>query len=614
MASPIRHSVQFYESDRSLVESVASFAIEGIESDEAVILVAKSEHLAEVLERLHGLLDLSVVLHRGQLILLDAHEILAQIMVGDRPDRRLFMELFGPVYDELAAKFSGVRVYGELVQVLCEEGDRSSVLAIENLWNEFAEKRHFRLLCGYAISGFSRAADIDFFGQVCECHSHVRPTERFSGQAQSDESLRLIAELQQRNLALRTESSAREVIERELRANRDELLAAKNAAESASYAKSRFLANMSHEIRSPLTAILGFTELMKDSTLGFAQRAGYAEIVSRNGRRLSTLLNDILDLSKLDSGKLDVELAPMSLSLLISEVVALFREEAEAKGLRLFVEESPEGMPDRICSDATRIHQVLLNLVGNAVKFTKSGFVRISYGSEDVLGRRRFSLRVEDSGIGMTPEQQRRLFQPFVQADASAARKYGGTGMGLALSRALAQALGGDLLLHRSDVGEGSVFLFSFDPHLARLTESRQKRTNEEIICKVLPEGGMLQGVRILLAEDSADNQLLIRRYLAGEGAEVDIAENGLEAVEKALNGDFHLILMDVMMPICDGYDATRRLRHAGYEKPIVALTAHALREERERSFAEGCNEHLTKPINRRQLVASIAKFVFGEA
>lgn len=608
-----RHSVQFYESENYLTESIKAFVSAGLEHGEGVIVIATPAHLESLKKDLQFYADLAEQVRSGQLILIDAYEALSQFMIGELPDPTTFTQYVGGLIDQMSPSFPLIRAYGEMVNILWEQENLRGTIALEKLWNDLAKTRSFSLLCGYSMENFTRPVHGVVFSEICSCHSHVYPTESYTGQADSDEYKRLIAELQQRTMALQSEIAERCSVEQELIKNREELVAAKEAAEAASYAKSRFLANMSHEIRSPLTAILGFSELMKEANLTFSQRASYADIIGRNGRQLSTLINDVLDLSKIESGKLDIELVPISMKSIISDVTDQYEHEALNKGLRLTVEDPAAGIPDRICSDPTRIYQILTNLIGNSIKFTQAGEIKVSFHvieqSADQVHM--LGIRIVDTGIGMSTEQQRRTFQAFVQADVSTTRKYGGTGLGLALSKGLAQALGGDLVLEKSQSGEGSSFLLTLKTHLEVLPNDQKVITGDEREVEVKPNERVLEGIRILLAEDSVDNQELLTQYLAREGAIIEIAENGLEAVDKALKGDFHVVLMDVMMPLCDGYDATRRLRHTGYNKPIIALTAHALREERDRSFAEGCNDHLTKPINRRLLISAIAKFVF---
>jgi len=399
-----------------------------------------------------------------------------------------------------------------------------------------------------------------------------------------------------------------------------QLSRARADAERASAAKSAFLANMSHEIRTPITAVLGYADLLLDgrSELESTSSSGLdAEAVSairRNAQSLLALLNDVLDLSKIEAEQLDVEQLVFSPQELVHEVRSSLALSAEAKGLTLDYEiASP--IPERIRSDPTRLRQVLVNLVGNAIKFSDHGRVRIGVRCvADPQPRMYFC--VTDSGIGMTEEQQARLFQPFTQADSSMSRRYGGTGLGLTISKRLAELLGGTLDVV-SEYGLGSEFRLTLPaeiPPESRWIEPRASvpDTPRELGPRRVPgrSGGGLE-IRILLAEDGVDNQRLLDRILRGAGAEVTLADDGARARDLALaareaGSPFDVIVMDMQMPVMDGYEATRRLREASYEGPILALTAHALVSERERCLAAGCDDFDTKPIDRARLFAKL--------
>ncbi len=386
----------------------------------------------------------------------------------------------------------------------------------------------------------------------------------------------------------------------------DSLEVAKAEAEAANRLKSSFLANMSHEIRTPLGAILGFSDLLKDNTLRNVERVQFLDTISRNGKALTKIIDDILDLAKVESGKLEIEKVEFSLFDLVDDVMDLFRERSRAKSIYIRANLESD-TPGRIVSDPTRLRQILINVVGNAVKFTTNGGVIIDVRSlkqkdEDVV----LEITVKDTGIGMTDEQKMRLFQPFMQADNTTTRKYGGTGLGLALSKRLANALNGDISIRESYPDQGSTFVISFQATL--LNSFRQRRLNKGMSTTVSSE--TLAGIRVLVADDAKENLFLVGRILTNLGAEVETADNGAEAFRKAIGGIFDCVLMDIQMPEMDGYEATRALRKAGFKKPIFALTAHAMAEERARSTASGCNGHLTKPLDKQELIDTIRKNV----
>lgn len=295
---------------------------------------------------------------------------------------------------------------------------------------------------------------------------------------------------------------------------------------------------------------------------------------------------------------------------LLGDVLQLFREKQREKGIALQLEIAP-GVPGRIRSDPTRLRQILINIVGNAVKFTHSGAVRVLVSSErNSEGNWSLRVGVRDTGVGIAPEQRGKLFQPFVQADNTTTRKYGGTGLGLVLSNRLAQALGGEVRLEELDrVDPGSTFGIYF---VADAVADRP--ADIEVVEASTPEGGSpLGNLRILLADDSPDNRLFLQRILASHGAHVDTAADGEVLCRMACAGVYDVVLVDLQMPVMDGYEATRRLRADGYTRPIIALTAHAMAEERARTKAAGCDGHLTKPVHQPELLATIRALAITE-
>jgi len=390
-----------------------------------------------------------------------------------------------------------------------------------------------------------------------------------------------------------------------------DLINARDSAQDANKTKSEFLANMSHEIRTPLSAILGFTDLLRRKDLTEKQREDYSEVIARNGRQLSTLINDILDLSKVEAGKLTVESIPISLCKAVRDTIELIRPQADAKNLRIFFESSLGGHTDWIFSDPTRLNQIFLNLLGNAVKFTQAGEIRIQVArlADSDHDYSAFHVRIIDTGVGIEPDQHGSLFKAFSQADASTTRKFGGTGLGLILSKRLAKALGGDLQLEQSRPGHGSVFTLTLR---AAAVQSMIKPSMDNLKPRALDNSQPLQGSSVLLAEDSTDNRSFLKMYLEKAGAAVDEAENGSQAFEMASRKDYGIVIMDIHMPLMDGYEATRRLRQVGIKTPIVALTAHASKSSLKRAIAEGCNDHLTKPVSMDTLIDTVKRHLSG--
>lgn len=374
---------------------------------------------------------------------------------------------------------------------------------------------------------------------------------------------------------------------------------ARREAEAANQAKSRFLANMSHEIRTPLGAILGFTELLSDPQMSPSDRCENIEIILRNGRALEKIINDILDLSKIESERLEIESIDFELIPLVKEVIELLRLKFQEKGLSLSLTEEGH-LPRQIKADSTRLRQILLNLLGNAIRFTPRGQVELKVAAVAAGDSLLLKFSCTDSGVGIEPENFEKIFEPFVQADSSTTRKFGGSGLGLAVSRSLARAMGGNLCLQWSEPGKGSCFVLTMQAQLSRprnapLTRPTAPAQNRE-----------LEGIRVLVVDDGLDNLVLIRRFLQHAGATVKTASAGLEALEMAFHEEFDLVLSDIQMPEMDGFELLRRLRERAYARPLIALTAHAMAGDRELSFQHGFAEHLVKPIDRLALIAAV--------
>ncbi|NOY28956.1 MAG: response regulator [Planctomycetes bacterium] len=376
------------------------------------------------------------------------------------------------------------------------------------------------------------------------------------------------------------------------------------------------LATMSHEIRTPLTAILGYTDLMIEENWG-PEASDSLEVIRRNGAHLLALLNDILDLSKMDAGKMTAERIECSPQQILTNVVSLLQQQAKGKGISLEVQQEGQ-IPNLIQTDPTRLCQILVNLVSNAIKFTETGGVRLVAKMDDDRGTLNPHIRFEiiDTGIGLSPEQQAELFNSYAQAEKSTARRFGGTGLGLVISKRLTELLGGNLTVE-SVLGGGSTFAVTLETEVQNkveeIEESSETGAPERTSVSVSPLAVRLSG-NVLVVEDAPDFQRLISCVLKNAGAEVTLAENGQVGVELALaakeeNNPFDLILMDIQMPVLDGYGATRKLRAEGYENPIVALTAYAMKHDRKKCIEAGCDDYTTKPIERETFLLMVSKY-----
>ncbi len=389
----------------------------------------------------------------------------------------------------------------------------------------------------------------------------------------------------------------------------EELRETREQAVAANQAKSRFLASMSHEIRTPMTAILGYADLLMDPKINASSQNNYAAVIRRSGEQLLALINNVLDLSKMEAGKLALDMRRCNVVSLLAEVASAMRPRAIQRGISLSLDYAG-AMPETVLTDGTRLRQAIVNIVGNAVKFTEKGGVRIvaslvphSRGDQPAV-----QIDVTDTGIGIREEALPTLFQPFLQEMTTATGQGGGTGLGLMVSRQIVHLLGGQLTV-ASVWGQGSTFT------LVIPTGNLENTSMIERPAEAARDAGHapaypLQATRILLAEDGYDNREFVRDVLCRAGAEVKCVEDGQRAVAEAQAGTFDVILMDMNMPHMDGYEATRLLRSRGYTRPILALTANAMSDDGERCKEAGCNEHLAKPIDRSRLIRAVAAHV----
>ena len=416
----------------------------------------------------------------------------------------------------------------------------------------------------------------------------------------------------------------------------EQLKNAKHAADAANQAKSQFIANMSHEIRTPMTSILGYVDLMYDVVDNVPYRE-HLETIRRNGTFLLGLINDILDLSKIEAGRMDIHRTPIDVRRLVDDVVSVMKIRSDEKGLQLRVDIDTR-LPPAIITDRRQLKQILINLVGNAIKFTDDGEVRlkVDYDAEQL---RPLRFEVIDTGIGMTPEQIERLFVPFMQGDASVSRRYGGTGLGLAISIRLTEALGGTLSVN-SQHGEGSCFIVELDVEISdQVIEPSELNRNRAVTAdrddtpsaspsETLPTSdatdeassrSVFNRREVLIVDDSSDIRFLVGTLLRREGVRTHDAEDGAAALEwlreRLANDDPpDLILLDMQMPRLDGYRAAKAFREIGFQRPVIALTADAMFGDMRRCLESGCNDYLSKPIERQRFLRTVEHFLADDS
>lgn len=397
----------------------------------------------------------------------------------------------------------------------------------------------------------------------------------------------------------------RELLQRHVR----ELQQLRIEADVASLAKSQFLANMSHEIRTPLAAVMGFAELATRNEVSSADKNEFASAVKRNGLLLMRLIDDILDLSKIEANKLEFEHTDFDLNEVLLDVDSNMAYRARENNVTMTFN-LPKTVECKYVSDPVRIKQILLNIIGNAIKFSQGGKVDVDVNLQPQKNDLdRLIIRVKDTGVGLTPEQAVRLFQPFAQADSSTTRQYGGSGLGLVISKQIACALGGDIKLVSSKPGKGSLFEIQMTLKRDALlinskTKSQTAKDNQNT------KSRSLEGYKILAVDDSPDNLALLKHYLKESGIELSLVDNGATALDEVAKKNFDLVLMDVQMPLMDGHETTAKMRKLNFNKPIIALTAHALQSEHEKCRQAGCDSVLTKPISKVKLIEQLNNYL----
>lgn len=379
-------------------------------------------------------------------------------------------------------------------------------------------------------------------------------------------------------------------------------------AKSANRSKTDFLANISHEIRTPMTAIMGYADILKRENLAAEEKFDAIKIIDQNASHLLGLIDEILDISKIESGKFNFEMQEVDVSTFLNEVYSLINVKSEDKGIGLIFRNRGE-IPKKIMTDPKRLKQILFNILGNAIKFTEVGFVELtlSFNKESSF----LVFTVKDTGKGISLENRGKLFRPFEQADTSVARKYGGTGLGLALSRNIARGMGGDVRILDSKVGVGTIFEIFLHVGESHKDELMSSFSTSVVKGKELKfDSNELKNKKILVVDDAKENARLFKMYLMEAGAVVEVAHDGEQALQMARSDYFDIILLDLQMPGKDGFQVLRELRERSFSKPVVALTAHAMKEEKDKTREAGFDYHISKPVKPNDLIRSVATLI----
>jgi signal transduction histidine kinase/ActR/RegA family two-component response regulator len=606
------HCAQFYDTDSFLLNSLRGFVGTGLSAGDAVLIVATKAHREELDNQLTiAGFDIFEAIAAGSYLSLDAADTLAKFMVGDMPDPSRFTKTVGGIIRKAAQGGRKVRIFGEMVSLLWAEEKSDAAIRLEELWNDLGKTDPFLLFCAYPMHVFGRDALAAPLMRICAEHSEVIPAESYTALETQDQRLRAVLQLQQKARSLEAEIAERKKAEEGLRASLVREQMARTEAETANRMKDEFLATVSHELRTPLNAIMGWSHMLRSGRLDpkVVQRA--LETIHRNAKAQAQLVEDILDVSRMITGKLRLDMEPVDVASVINAAIDAVQLAAESKGINLKVTLDPSAR--HTFGDASRLQQVVWNLLSNAIKFTPAG------GSVELRLRRldaNIELLVTDTGQGINTEFLPFVFDRFRQADATSTRQIGGLGLGLAIVRHLVELHGGTVAALSDGEDCGATFVITLplagerDRAKYRRSVTGTLRPIDEMQAAMAP-APLLDNIQVLLVDDDEDTLQLLTVSLNESHATVQTASSVAEALELLEWFQPDVLVSDLAMPGEDGYSLISKLRAFEAEKgrhtPAVALTSYVRIEDRTRALSAGFNMFVPKPIQSNELIVAIA-------
>ncbi|MDB5812515.1 MAG: response regulator [Betaproteobacteria bacterium] len=583
------HLVQFYESETFLIDSICGFVSSALGAGHGAIVVATGSHKGSIRRQLRGLgHDIEAAVKRGQYLEMDAATVLAQFMVDREPDRQRFFDVVGGLIKQVAARYPTVQIFGEMVALLWADGDEQAAIRLEQMWNELAKMHAFTLYCAYPINGFSRHCQSGAFLDVCAEHSRVVPAESELRETDFDQHFRKVAELQQKTIALVTEIEDHKKTQAALKRRERQRVEADARTDE-------FLAMLGHELRNPLSPILSALEVLREAG-GDVQVAETAHTaIGHQTRHLARIVDDLLDVSRVNSGKIHLRNELIELAPVLERAVAEMRPLIDAKRHRFSVFLPAEKI--MVTGDSTRLQQIFSNLLNNAAKFMDPDG-EISLRAQ-VAGNN-VNICVQDSGIGIEAKQHKRIFKMFAQGDRSLDRSLGGLGVGLWMTRSLVELHGGTIQVCSSGVDKGSRFTVSLPltgiEAPAPVAESSDANRD-------------LHACRVLVIDDNRDGADLLALLLRMQGHVVKTANDGITGLEIAATFDPDVVLLDIGLPGLNGYAVARQLRQrdSARRQCLIAMTGYGTDEDRERTREAGFDHHIVKPVEPDELNELVA-------